>query len=194
MAKLYFKFGAMGGGKTLDLIRVYYNYLEKGAKPYVYKPKVDTREEQNVIRSRTGDEIKCSLIGDDTSIRELFKDFNKDNCDVILIDECNFLKEHHINDLKDIVMEKDIPILCYGLITNFQSYLFEGSKRLVEIADKLDEIKSVCWCGRKATQNTRVIDGKIVKTGEEIFVGGNDAYVPLCYRHFKEEKISKDDK
>ncbi len=192
MAKLYFKFGAMGGGKTLDLIRVYYNYLEKGAIPLVYKPEIDTRDDKDIIKSRTGDKIKCSLIGNDTSIKELFKDFNKENCDVILIDECNFLKEHHIDDLKDIVMEKDIPILCYGLMTNFQSYLFEGSKRLVEIADKLDEIKSVCWCGRKATQNTRVIDGKIVKTGDEIFVGGNESYVPLCYRHFKEEKISRD--
>ncbi len=189
MSKLYFKFGAMGGGKTLDLIRCYYNYLEKGLTPHVYKPALDTRDEYGLIKSRTNESIKCNLIQEEENLYEKFKDFTIENCSVILIDESQFLSGYQIEQLKDIVLDKKIPILCYGLMTNFQSKLFEGSKRLVEIGDKLDEIKSICWCGKKATINTRVINGKITKEGDEIFVGGNESYVPLCYRHFKECKL-----
>lgn len=191
MAKLYFKFGAMGGGKTLDLIRVNFNYLEKGLTPLVFKSAIHTRDGLHTINSRTGDEIACNLIHEDTDILELLKDVTLDTCDVILIDEVHFLTAKQITDLKDIVLEKDIPILCYGLMTNFKSYLFEGSKRLVEIADKLDEIKSVCWCGSKATQNTRVVDDIVIKEGVEVLIGGNETYVPLCYKHFKEGKTHR---
>lgn len=191
MAKLYFKFGAMGGGKTLDLIRVNFNYLEKGATPLVYRSAIHTRDGMYTIKSRTGDEISCNIISPTDSISEMLKDVTKETCDVILIDEAHFLNEQQITDLKDFVLYKDIPVLCYGLMTNFKSYLFEGSKRLVEVADKLDEIKSVCWCGSKATQNTRVIDGVVVKEGDEVLIGGNSTYTPLCYRHFKEEKTHR---
>lgn len=191
MAKLYFKFGAMGGGKTLDLIRVNFNYIEKGLTPLVFKSAIHTRDGLYTINSRTGDEIACDLIHNDTDIVELLKDVTLDTCDVILIDEVHFLTAKQITDLKDIVLEKDIPILCYGLMTNFKSYLFEGSKRLVEIADKLDEIKSVCWCGSKATQNTRVVDDVVIKEGVEVLIGGNETYVPLCYKHFKEGKTHR---
>ncbi len=189
--KLYFKYGAMGGGKSLDLIRTYFNYIERNMTAICYKSAIHDRDGSNKIVSRTGDEIPCLEIRPSDDILELFKSYNKKNTDVILIDEVHFLKEKQVDDIKDFVLETEIPVLCYGLKTNFKSYLFEGSKRLIELADKQDEIKSICWCGKKATQNARVVDGIVVNDGAEIFIGGNESYIPLCYRHYKEGKTSK---
>ncbi len=189
--KLYFKYGAMGGGKSLDLIRTYFNYDERNMKAICYKSSIHDRDGSNKIVSRTGDEISCLEIRPEDNIEELFKDYNKETVDVILIDEVHFLKEKQIDDIKDFVLKTEIPVLCYGLKTNFKSYLFEGSKRLIELADKQDEIKSICWCGKKATQNARLVDGIVVNDGAEIFIGGNESYIPLCYRHYKEGKTSK---
>lgn len=191
MARLYFKYGAMGGGKTLDCIRTYYNYQEKGLVVRSYKPELDTRDSECIISSRTGDKIASEWIKQDDKIYELFKDFNRDNTDVILIDEAQFLGADQVQDLKDFAIDLDIPIICYGLTTDFRSYLFEGSKRLMELADSKEEIKSVCWCGKLATQNARIIDGEVVKEGEVVQVGGNESYTPLCYYHFREGKSKK---
>lgn len=191
MARLYFKYGAMGGGKTLDCIRTYYNYQEKGLVVRSYKPELDTRDSECVISSRTGDRIQSDWIKQDDKIYELFKEFNRDNTDVVLIDEAQFLTAEQIQDLKDFAIDLDIPIICYGLTTDFRSYLFEGSKRLMELADSKEEIKSVCWCGKLATQNARIIDGEVVKEGEVVQVGGNESYTPLCYYHFREGKSKK---
>lgn len=191
MARLYFKYGAMGGGKTLDCIRTYYNYQEKGLIVRSYKPELDTRDSECVISSRTGDKIASEWIKQNDKIYELFKDFNKDNTDVILIDEAQFLTADQVQDLKDFAIDLNIPIICYGLTTDFRSYLFEGSKRLMELADSKEEIKSVCWCGKLATQNARIIDGEVVKEGEVVQVGGNESYTPLCYYHFREGKAKK---
>ncbi len=194
MAKLYFKYGAMGGGKTLDCIRTFYNYTEKGLKPLIYKSALDSRT-KNTIESRTGDCLECGLINVDDKVLDVIKNndiYPIDEIDVIIIDEAQFLSKTQIDDIKNILtMEYDIPVICYGLKTTFQSYLFEGSKRLLEIADREDEIKSICWCGKLATQNARVVDGTVVYHGDEIEVGGNEKYVPLCYQHFITGKYSK---
>ncbi len=193
MSKLYFKYGAMGGGKSLDLIRTFFNYEEKDLKAVCYKSHIHTRDGSNKIVSRTGDEISCLEIMPTDSIEELFEKHKNDGTDVILIDEVHFLKEKQIDDIKHFVLETEMPVLCYGLKTNFKSYLFEGSKRLIELADKQDEIKSICWCGKKATQNARLVDGRVVNDGQEILIGGNESYIPLCYKHYYEGKTSKKD-
>lgn len=197
MAKLYFKYGAMGGGKTLDCIRTFYNYKERDMIAKVFKPALDTRYAN--IESRTGDKIDCEFIFDDSSVKDLFKDFTKDEVDVVIIDEAQWLSAKQIEELKNFVLDVDIPVICYGLLTDFQSYLFEGSKRLIELADRKDEIKSICWCGKLATQNARIseveVNGvktkRVIKDGDQYLVGGNDTYVPLCYKHFRDGKIHK---
>ncbi|MFV0519600.1 MAG: thymidine kinase [Lachnospirales bacterium] len=195
MAKLYFKFGAMGGGKTLDCIRTFYNYKERNLIAKVYKSALDTRSLE--ICSRTGDSMPCEVITETHSIEELFKDITSKNTDVIIIDEAHWLTTKQVNDLKDFAIDFDIPIICYGLLTDFKSYLFEGSKRLIELADRKEEIKSICWCGKLATQNARVteieVDGvkkrKVIKEGEQYLVGGNELYIPLCYLHFRNSDL-----
>lgn len=194
MSKLYFKYGAMGGGKTLDCIRTFYNYTEKGLKPLLYKSSIDSRT-KNTIESRTGDRLPCDIINPDDDILTVIKNNGKyelDEISIILIDESQFLNASQINDIKNIInFEHNIPVICYGLKNNFQSHLFEGSKRLLEIADSFEEIKSICWCGKLATQNARIIDGEVVKEGEVVQVGGNESYTPLCYYHFREGKAKK---
>ncbi len=195
MAKLYFKYGTMGGGKTLDCIRTYYNYKERNMTAKVYKPSVDTRSQ--FIESRTGDKIDCEIISPKDSIFEIFKGFTKKEIDVIIIDEAQWLNAVQIQDLKDFAIDIDVPVICYGLLTDFQSHLFEGSKRLIELADRKDEIKSICWCGKLATQNARIVEidvngeikRKVVKDGEQFLVGGNESYVPLCYKHFRDNDL-----
>ncbi len=193
MAKLYFKYGAMGGGKTLDCIRTFYNYTEKGLKPLIYKSAIDSRT-KNTIESRTGDCLPCGVINPSDKIVDLIKAneiFPIDEVSVIIIDEAQFLSAEQINDIKNVInFDLNIPVICYGLKNNFQSHLFEGSKRLLEIADRFEEIKSICWCGRLATQNARVVNKEVVYHGEEIEIGGNERYVPLCYEHFVKGQAS----
>ncbi len=187
MSKLYFKYGAMGGGKTLDCIRTFFNYTEKGLKPIVYKSAFDSRT-KNTIESRTGDSLECGLINASDNIVDIIKNNGKydlSELNVVIIDESQFLSAKQIDDIKNVInLEYGIPVICYGLKNNFQSHLFEGSKRLLEIADKFEEIKSICWCGKLATQNARVVNGEIQLSGQEIEIGGNEMYVPLCYNHY----------
>ncbi len=187
MSKLYFKYGAMGGGKTLDCIRTFFNYTEKGLKPIVYKSAFDSRT-KNTIESRTGDSLECGLINTNDNIVDVIKNNGKydlSEISVIIIDESQFLSAKQIDDIKNVInLEYGIPVICYGLKNNFQSHLFEGSKRLLEIADKFEEIKSICWCGKLATQNARVVNGVVQLSGQEIEIGGNEMYIPLCYNHY----------
>lgn len=184
---LYLKHSTMGGGKTLDCIRTYYNYTEKGLVAHCYKPSVDTRS--NKIESRTGDSIDCEIISPNDKIENIIDI----NCDVILVDEAQFLTKEQVDDLKNIItLKHNIPVICYGLLTNFQTNLFEGSKRLIELADDIERIKSICWCGKKAQQNARIVDDEIVYDGQEVEIGGNESYVPLCYEHYHHGKIRKD--
>ncbi len=183
MAKLYFKYGAMGCSKSAQALMCKFNYEQKGFKVLLIKPSIDTRdysEGKPVVKSRIGIQSECEIICKDASLLELYKKLSENNkYDVMIIDEAQFCSESQINDCKEISV--DIPVICYGLKTNFRSYLFEGSKRLIEIADSISEIKSLCSCGANATVNARLINGEIVTEGEEVVIGGDETYVAMCY-------------
>ena len=194
MAKLYFKYGAMGCSKSAQALMCKFNYEQKGFKVLLIKPSIDTRDynENNrpVVKSRIGIQSECEVIGKEESLLELYKNLSMNQkYDVVIIDEAQFCSESQINDCKEI--SEMIPVICYGLKTNFRSYLFEGSKRLIEIADSISEIKSLCSCGANATINARLINGEIVTEGEEVVIGGDETYVAMCYscwRKFQKEK------
>lgn len=189
MAKLYFRYGAMGSSKTANVLMADFNYREKGMKTLIIKPSTDTRDGDGILASRIGLSAPCTMIDKDCNILNLLKEDLK-NINVILADEVNFFTRDQINQLSDIVDYYNIPVLCYGLRADFQSNFFEGSKRLFEIADKIEEIKTICWCGSKATMNARISDGKMVLEGDQILIGANDDYISLCRKHWKEKKIS----
>ncbi len=192
MAQLYFRYSTMNAGKTIELIKVAYNYEERGKKVLVMTPAIDDRYGIGKIASRIGVTRDATLIKDNTNILELFLDEEKKgkvNC--VLIDECQFLKRHHIEELAEIVDSFDTPVLAYGLKNDFKNDLFEGSYYMLIYADKIEEIKTICWCGRKATMVARVVDGKFVKTGEQIQIGGNDMYVSLCRKHYNDGRLDE---
>ena len=188
MAKLYFRYGAMDSSKTANALMVRYNYLERGQNPVLLKPRTENRDGEKIIRSRIGLEADCQFVEDFlknaeenwfTGRSDSWKDI-----DCIIVDEAQFLKTEQVDLFARIVDELNVPVVCYGLRTDFTGHLFEGSKRLFEIANRLEEVSTVCWCGKKALFNARYKDGKIVRTGEQIMMGGNDAYVSLCRKHF----------
>lgn len=176
MAKISFRFGAMGSSKTANALMIKYNFEEKGKKAILLKPKLENRDGATKIKSRIGLESECIYVEDYLS--------NIIPCDCIIIDEAQFLTTEQVDQLVDIADNKDIPIIAFGLRTDFQSHLFEGSKRLIEVADEIEEITTICWCGKKARFNARVVDGKIVKTGDQIQLGGNESYTALCRKHY----------
>lgn len=186
MAKLYFRYGAMGSSKTANALMVRYNYQEKHQNAIMLKPKTDKRDGETIVRSRIGLEAECLFVED---FLLSFNDEKAKSINAIIVDEAQFLTFAEINKLSDIVDFYNIPVLCYGLRTDFQGKIFEGSLRLMEIADVIEEVPTVCWCGRRAQCNARVHDGKIVRNGEQIVLGGNESYVSLCRKHFKEGKL-----
>ena len=166
-----------------------YNYRERGQKVLLAKTNIDTREGKNVIRSRIGLEHECLMLSDVCAMTDdKIRGYN-----AVIVDEIQFAKRKEVDFLASIVDRLDIPVMCYGLRTDFQLNLFEGSERLLAIADEIKEIKTVCWCGRKATCNARYNDKGIVRTGEQIMLGANDDYVALCRKHFMEGKLSAED-
>ena len=179
MAKLYFRYGAMGSSKTANALMVQYNYLERGQNAMLFKPMLDKRDGDKSVVSRSGLRASCEYIED-------IDKFDLSDCDCIIVDEAQFLTREQVYHLSDIVDEKNIPVICYGLRADFLGNLFEGSQTLMAIADTIEEIKTVCWCGRKATFNARIVDGKVAKAGEQIQLGGNESYVALCRRHWKD--------
>ncbi|MEG1710450.1 MAG: thymidine kinase [Clostridia bacterium] len=185
MAKLYFKYGSMGSSKTAQALITKFNYEEQGMKVWLFKPSIDTRDNAEIVKSRVGLSAPSSLVRTDENIYELYK--NKINaCDVIIIDECQFLTEKQVDELADITLDFDVPVLCFGLKTDFLTHMFPGSKRLFEIAESISEIKNVCKCGRKATVNARIdANGRIITHGEQVYIGGNDTYKAMCYRCYK---------
>ena len=185
MPKLYFKYGAMGSSKTAQALMVKFNYEEKGYHVALMKPSVDNRDGQTIIKSRIGLQDTGILVDKSCNLYDWYL---QNKYDVLIIDEAQFLSGAQIEQLKDIAIEF-VPVLCFGLKTDFQTYMFEGSKRLFEIADSLTEIKSVCICGRKAEVNARIHDGKIVREGAQVFIGGNESYIGLCYKCWKNEKL-----
>lgn len=190
MAQLYYRYSTMNAGKSIELIKVAYNYEERGKHVLTLVPAVDNRFGIGVITSRIGLQREAMVIHEDTNIFEMFLRENaKHKIDCVLIDECQFLKKHHVQELVEIVDSLDVPVLAYGLKNDFMNELFEGSYYMLVYADKIEEIKTICWCGRKATMVARVVDGKFVKQGEQVMVGGNDMYVSLCRKHYNDGRL-----
>jgi thymidine kinase len=187
MAQLYYRYSTMNAGKTIELIKVAYNYEERRKKVFVLTPAIDDRYGIGKVSSRIGVTRDATLIKDNTNILELFLDEEKKGkIHCVLVDECQFLKKHHIEELAEIVDSFDTPVLAYGLKNDFKNELFEGSYYMLIYADKIEEIKTICWCGHKATMVARIVDGKFVKTGEQVLIGGNDMYVSLCRKHYND--------
>ena len=182
MAKLYFKYGAMGSSKTAQALITKYNYEENDMKVWLIKPSADTRDGAQVLRSRIGLEATVEAIPPEVDIYARFLGSRVRSCDVIIVDECQFMTERQIEQLRTIVDEQNIPVLCFGLRTDFQTRLFPGSRRLMELADVIEEIKTMCDCGSKATVNARISDGYIVTEGAQVVLGGNDSYIAMCHR------------
>ena len=182
MAKLYFKYGAMGSSKTAQALITKYNYEENGLKVWLIKPSADVRDGANVLRSRIGLEARVQVIAPGQDVFRLFTDTRSD-CDVIIVDECQFMEPAQIDQLRAIVDDYDIPVMCFGLRTDFLTKLFPGSMRLLGVADTIQEIKTICDCGNKATVNARIdSDGHIVTEGAQVQLGGNDSYIAMCHR------------
>ena len=178
MKKLYFKYGAMGSSKSANALMTAFNYRQKGYNVLLLKPALDTREKKSVISSRIGLSHPCYTFDRQTDLFDYVKQFG--NMQIVIVDEVQFCTKEQIDQLKQLTME-DYIVLCYGLKTNFKGELFEGSKRLFEIAESFQEIKSVCRCGKKATMNARLQNGKVVTSGDEIDIGGDEKYEGMCY-------------
>ena len=186
MAKLYFKYGAMGSSKSAQALITKFNYEEKGMSVWLIKPSVDTRDGADLIRSRIGLEAHARIITPDQNIAEEYRATGRH--DVIIADESQFFTPAQIDQLRSLVDEEDIPVLCFGLRTDFLTNFFPGSQRLMELADSLTEIKTVCACGRKAIVNARIDEsGRIITSGGQILLGGNDSYVAMCHRCWKKK-------
>lgn len=182
MAKLYFRYGAMGSSKTANAVMVQYNYRERGCQVLMLKPRLENRDGATIVRSRCGLEAECRYVEDLPEI-----DLTGISC--VIVDEAHFLTSSQVRALVDIVDDHNIPVICYGLRTDFRGELFEGSRELLCWADTIEEIKTICWCGRKATFNARIHDGKVVREGEQILLGGNSTYISLCRKHWKSGEI-----
>ena len=198
MAKLYFRYGAMGSSKSANILMVRYNYEERGQYAVLLKPRTDNRDGEDEIKSRIGLSAPAEYVDD--FLQEISKCRNVETSEYIyhekrvaavLVDEAQFLSPEEVDRLSDIVDFYDISVLCYGLRTDFLNHLFPGSRRLMEIADVIEEVPTVCWCGRRAQCNTRYANGKIVREGAQIMLGSNESYVALCRKHYKEGKLWK---
>lgn len=186
MAKLYFKYGAMGSSKSAQALITQFNYEELGMTVWLIKPSVDDRDGANIIRSRIGLFREAQIITPDEDIRETYD--KTPGADVIIADEAQFFTPEQIDQLRTIVDERDLPVLCFGLRTDFLTHFFPGARRLMELADSITEIKTVCACGRKATVNARIDGaGRVVTEGGQILLGGNDSYVAMCHKCWKDK-------
>ena len=190
MAKLCFRYGAMGSGKSLNLLSVVFNYQERNQNVLILTSALDDRYGVNKVKSRAGLEMDAISIGEDSDISSIFVNENlKKSISCVLVDEVQFMKKHHIKQLTEIVDKFNTPVICYGLRSSYKLEPFEGSMYLMLIADKIEEIKTICHCGCKAIVNAKIIDGKISTKGETIDIGGNEKYISLCRKCFKSGKI-----
>lgn len=178
MAKLYFRYGAMGSSKTANAIMVRYNYLERGQKVLMLKPKLDSRDGETMVASRCGLSCACGYMEDiDT--------YPVEEYDCVIVDEAQFLTKAQVEKLVEIVDDRHVPVIAYGLRTDFQGNLFEGSQWLLAWADTIEEVKTICWCGKKAAFNARFdAQGHVVKQGAQVVIGANDQYIGLCRKHW----------
>ena len=192
MAKLYFKYGAMGSSKSAQALITQFNYEELGMSVWLIKPSTDTRDGADIIRSRIGLERRAQVITPEQDICEEYHRAGKH--DVIIADEAQFFTPEQIDQLRSLVDNEDLPVLCFGLRTDFLTHFFPGAGRLMELADSITEIKTVCACGRKATVNARIDEtGRIITQGSQVFLGGNDSYMAMCHKCWK-QKIAEQEK
>lgn len=193
IGKLYFRYGTMGSAKTAMLLTTAYNFEERGMAYMCLKPVVDTREKKNVIRSRIGIERECKWIYPETDLYDMVRDMFEQTLSVpdwILVDEAQFLSADQVDQLAQVVDDYGCNIMCYGLRTDFKTHLFEGSRRLFEIADSIEEVKSTCNCGRKTIVNARIDgNGAIITEGEQVEIGGNDRYIAVCRKCWRNKRI-----
>ena len=193
--KLYFRYGTMGSAKTALLLTTAYNFEERGMRYVCMKPIIDTRDTVNVIRSRIGIERECRWIHPDTDLYMLAQElFEESMCviDWFLIDEAQFLTTEQVDQLARVVDDYGSNVICYGLRTDFRTRLFEGSQRLFEIADTIDEIKSTCTCGRKTIVNARIgANGDFVEEGAQVEIGGDDRYMAVCRKCWRNKRIEQ---
>lgn len=191
MAKLYFRYGTMNSGKSIEVLRTAYNYEEQGKSVLLFTPAVDDRYGVGKVSSRIGLQKKAIIVDEQADIFRLAQQ-ELPHC--VLIDEAQFLNKTQVRQLADICDQLDIPVIAYGLRTDFLGSLFEGSMELMAVADKIEEIKTVCWyCSSKAVMNMRCKDGTPVFAGEQIQIGGNESYIPVCrkcYKGFKQKAAS----
>ncbi len=181
MVKLYFRYGSMGSSKSAQALITRFNYEERGMNAWLIKPAIETRDGETLIRSRVGLEKEATPIGTEDDIFEMMAD--RPDTDVIIADESQFFTAAQVDQLRRIVDEKEIPVLCFGLRTDFRTHLFTGSQRLFELADSISEIKTICSCGEKAIVNARIDgEGYILTEGQKIMMGGNESYIALCHR------------
>lgn len=182
MAKLYYKYGTMGSSKTAQALITKFNYEERNMKVLFLKPATDKRDSTNIVRSRVGLQAKVTPLDYDENVYELFKLQNDiAHIDVIIVDECQFISAKQVDELAQITIDFDLPVLCFGLRTDFRTQLFPASKRLFELADSISEIKYICSCGEKASINARMDSkGNVLTEGNQIFIGGNEAYIAMC--------------
>ena len=185
MAKLYFRYGAMGSSKTANAIMVRHNYLERGQRVLMLKPRLDNRDGETMIASSSGLRCECHFIED-------LDRFNVRDYDCLIVDEAQFLTRAQVERLVRVVDVDNVPVIAYGLRCDFRNELFEGSQWLLAWADTIEEVKTICWCGKKAVCNARVVDGRMVREGEQIVLGGSECYVSLCRRHWTEGRLASD--
>ena len=191
MAQLFFKYGAMNSGKSIDVLKVAHNYEEQGKPVVLLTSGVDTRSGRGTIASRIGLERKVYPIMKDTDVYEYVKNIDH-RIYCVLIDEAQFLSKEHVLQLTRIVDELNIPVMTFGLKNDFRNELFEGSKYLLIYADKIEEMKTICWfCPHKATMNLRMLDGHPVYEGEQVQIGGNESYFPVCRKHYFHPLLNK---
>ena len=189
MAQLYFKYGAMGSSKTANALMARFNYEERGQQALLVKPRMDTRDGDHRVVSRIGLQYPCIYFDE---LRELnVMELHQNAC--IIVDEAQFLTKEEVHYLVYLVDELDIPVMCYGLRADFRGELFPGSYELLVMADKLEEVKTVCWCGKKAAFNARFDEnGKVVKEGAQVVLGANDKYIALCRKHWMRGDLGPD--
>ena len=189
MAKLYFRYGVMGSSKSANALMVRYNYEERGQKALMVKPALDQREGESVVNSRIGLNYVCIWFEDLMKMSE--GDIKDYQC--VIVDEAQFLNHAQVDYLTEIVDDMNVPVICYGLRADFSGHLFPGSEALLACADIIEEVKTICWCGRKATCNAGFDEnGVVLKEGEQVVLGANDCYIGLCRKHWKAGDLGPD--
>lgn len=192
MAQLFFEYGAMSSGKSIEILKVAHNYESQGRQVLLMTPITDTRSGVGIVSSRIGLSREALTVKPDDDLFALIKGMQAANLAVVLVDEAQFLSPQQVDELAYVVDHLNIPVMTFGLKQDAFNHLFDGSKRLIELADKLEEMKTICsFCGKKATTQLRIVDGQPQRTGVQVFIGGDEAYIPTCRRHWYEPDLDK---